>query len=128
MPVHADLLDAADTGEVQVLVHYHIDPAAEPEFRRLMDEVRRWRMRTGAHAWSLYRDFDRPEKWIESFVVLSWIEHLRQHTRTTEDDWASQKAACQLHQGVEPPRVVHLIVPRADGSIPTRDEESTFNH
>lgn len=128
MPVHADLLTADDTGEVQVLVHYHIAPTDESEFRRLLDDVRRWRLRTGAHAWCLYRDFDRPEQWVESFVVLSWIEHLRQHTRTTEDDWVYHEAAYRLHRGDEPPRVVHLIVPRADGSIPTRDEESTINH
>lgn len=128
MPVHADLLAADDTGEVQVLVHYHIHSADEPEFRGLMDDVRQWRLRTGAHAWRLYRDFDRPGQWVESFVVLSWIEHLRQHTRTTEDDWASQDAAYRLHRDDKPPRVVHLIVPRADGSIPTRDEESTRSH
>lgn len=122
MPVHADPLLDDDTGEVQVLVHYVIDPADEPEFRRLLATVRRWRLRTGAHAWSLYRDFDRPNHWIESFVVSSWVEHLRQHDRTTEDDWASQQAAYRLHRGDAPPRVVHLIAPRADGSIPTRYE------
>lgn len=128
MPVHADLLAAEDTGEVQVLVHYHIAPSDEPEFRRLLEDVRRWRLRTGAHAWSLYRDFDRPDQWVESFVVPSWVEHLRQHTRTTEDDWASQEAAHRFHRGDEPPRVVHLIVPRADGSIPTREEPDTPDH
>lgn len=120
MPVHSDPRTADDTGEVQVLVHYRIDPVDETEFRTLLQGVRRWRLRTGAHAWCLYRDFDRPDQWVESFVVSSWVEHLRQHTRTTEDDWTSQQAAYRLHRGDEPPQVVHLIVPRADGSIPTR--------
>ncbi len=128
MPVHTDPLAADDTGEVQVLVHYHIDPADEPEFRMHLQNVRRWRLRTGAHSWRLYRDFDRPGQWVESFVVSSWIEHLRQHTRTTEDDWTSQKAAHRLHRGNEQPRVVHLIVPRADGSIPTRKEQDRPDH
>lgn len=128
MPVHADLLAEDDTGEVQVLVHYHIAPVDVPEFRRLLNDVRRWRLRTGAHAWYLYRDFDRPDQWVESFVVPSWVEHLRQHKRTTEDDWASQKAAHRLHRGDEPPRVVHLIVPRADGSIPTREKPDIPDH
>lgn len=128
MPVHADPPAADDTGEVQVLVHYQIDPADEPEFRKLLQDVRRWRLRSGAHAWRLYRDFDRPGRWVESFVVSSWIEHLRQHTRTTEDDWTSQKVAYRLHRGEEPPRVVHLIVPRMDGTIPTREEMDTPDH
>jgi len=120
MPVHTISPAADDTGEVQVLVHYRIDPDDESEFRMILEGVRRWRLRTGAHAWRLYRDFDRPDQWVESFTVSSWIEHLRQHARTTEDDWTSQNAAYKLHRGDDPPRVVHLIVPRADGSIPSR--------
>ncbi len=125
MPVHDGPSAVDDTGEVQVLVRYSISVADEPEFITLLQDVRRWRLRTGAHAWSLYRDFDRPDQWVESFVVSSWIEHLRQHMRTTEDDWASQAAVYRLHRGDEPPQVVHLVVPRADGSIPTRDEGGT---
>lgn len=124
MPVHSEQPVADDTGEVQILVHYRIDPADETEFLGLLQRIRRWRLRTGAHAWCIYRDYDRPDQWIESFVVSSWVEHLRQHKRTTEEDWSLHEAAYRLHQGDEPPRVVHLIVPRADGSFPRRDEES----
>ena len=124
MPVHADPLAADDTGAVQVLVHYRIDPADDSEFRRLLDNVRRWRLRTGAHTWYLFRDYDRPDHWVESFAVPGWVEHIRQHHRTTEKDWAFHQAACKLHRGAEPPRVVHLIVPQADGSIPSHDNQN----
>jgi hypothetical protein len=83
MPVHADLLAAEDTGEVQVLVIDRIDSVDAREFRMLMHDVRRWRLCTGAHPWSLDRDFDRPDQWVESFLLSSWVEYLRQHTRTT---------------------------------------------
>ncbi len=125
MPVHAEPSEEHDTGQVQVLVQYTIDPADEAEFRRLMQQVRQSRLRTGAHAWCLYRDFDMADRWVESFIVASWVEHLRQHQRTTNDDRAAHDAAYRLHRDEDPPRIVHLVVPREDGSIPTRDDLGT---
>jgi len=131
MPAHPTPdLDTEDTGEVQVLVLYDIQPSNEPAFHDAMREIRRWRLRTGALSWSLYRDFDLPQRWVESFVVPSWHEHLRQHTRTTDEDWAAQARAFELHEGQAPPPIMHLIVPRPDGTIPINHEnpEKTSPH
>lgn len=43
-------------------------------------------------------------------------------------DLCIAEAAYPLHRGDEPPRIVHLIVPRADATIPIRDEQRTPNH
>lgn len=121
MPIHPDPdADAGDTGEVQVLVLYDIEPENEEAFHEAMREIRGWRLRTGAFAWTLYRDLDHAHRWVESFVVPSWHEHLRQHGRTTDEDWTAQAKAHALHNGESPPPIMHLIVPRPDGSIPSR--------
>lgn len=51
-------------------------PAA---FLAAMQQLRRSRRRTGAMSWELYRDGDRPVRFVELFRVPSWQEHLRQH-------------------------------------------------
>ncbi len=48
-----------------------------------MRRVERHRRRTGAYRWGLYRDLAEPDRFIETFYVESWGEHLRQHRRTT---------------------------------------------
>jgi hypothetical protein len=48
-----------------------------------MRVVERHRRRTGAYQWGLYRDLADPDRFLESFVVDSWAEHLRQHQRGT---------------------------------------------
>lgn len=125
MPTHpGPNPEIGDTGEVQVLILYDIDPENEEPFHEAMREIRRWRLRTGAITWTLYRDFDHPQRWVESFVVPSWHEHLRQHARTTDEDWSAQSRAHALHNGDSPPQITHLIVPGPNGSIPSRYDNS----
>ncbi len=107
-----------DTGPVQVLVIYQIDERDREEFVRRMEAVRRWRLRTGSYSWSLYRDMGEASSWVESFSVRSWHEHLRQHQRTTMEDWGVRERAMAMHRGQSPPLVRHLVVPRRDGSVP----------
>src|SRR5262249_28160016 len=52
-------------------------------FAEAMRQVERHRRRTGAYRWGLFRDLATPNQFIETFVVESWGEHLRQHRRTT---------------------------------------------
>lgn len=119
MPVHTyPDHDAADSGPVQVLIHYDIAASDQTRFMTLMEDLRRWRLRTGAHSWALYRDLDVPQRWVESFSVSSWHEHLRQHLRTTEDDYATQQAVFALHHGEGKPRITHLVTPGPGGNLP----------
>lgn len=56
-------------------------------------------------------DAERPERWVEYFLVHSWLEHLRQHHRMTEADRTVQARINAYHEGREPPPVRHLIAP-----------------
>ena len=61
-----------------------------------MRKVGRVRRRTGARRWGLWHDPASPERFLETFVVDSWEEHLRQHQRVTATDRALEDAARAL--------------------------------
>lgn len=63
---------------------YRIDPAKAAEFHRLITALRRSRLRDGAYAWHLYRPLEEEGVLRETFLLHSWLDHLRQHERVTE--------------------------------------------
>jgi MFS family permease len=69
----------ADAGPILVTVEFLVSPERQAAFLEAMDQLRRSRRRTGASRWELYRDGDRPDRFVEVFSVPSWEEHLRQH-------------------------------------------------
>jgi hypothetical protein len=79
-----------------------------------MQELRLIRRRDGAVSWGLFHDAADPQRYVESFVVESWIEHLRQHQRATASDFEASNRVRAYHLGSEPPRVSHLISADAD--------------
>ena len=70
-------------GPVLVTVMYEVPGDDVDAFTEAMRLVERHRRRTGAFRWGLYRDLATPHRFIETFTVESWGEHLRQHRRTT---------------------------------------------
>ena len=92
-----------------VTVEYEIDPADAEAFARAMRALGRIRLRDGALRWGLWADAARPGRYLESFVVESWLEHLRQHERVTAADRDVQRLAHTFHRGAEPPRVTHFV-------------------
>src|SRR5262249_45380531 len=98
-----------DSGPVLVTVDYAVDPSQVDAFTRAMHHVRRIRLRDGAFEWSLFADYAEPTRFTEVFLVKSWLEHLRQHERTTVDDRDLVNEAKRFHIGAEPPVVRHLI-------------------
>lgn len=99
-----------DAGPVLVTVEYTIAPEREPAFLAATDELRRSRRRTGAFRWELYRDGERPDRFIEIFAVSSWDEHLAQHEgRLTAADHSAEQAALALSD--PPARADHLLPP-----------------
>jgi predicted MFS family arabinose efflux permease len=74
---------AHDDGPVLVTVTYRVPTERLDEFAALMEPVEQHRRRTGGFRWGIYRDLAVPDRFIETFLVASWAEHLRQHHRTT---------------------------------------------
>jgi MFS family permease len=98
-----------DDGPVLITVEYQVDQADAEHFVLAMEELARIRRRDGAYRWDLYADLERPGYYLETFVVDSWSEHLRQHGRLTVDDLELTRLTRSFHQGAEPPVVRHLL-------------------
>ncbi len=113
-------------GPVVVTVEYRIDPARWSDFARAMRRVRRIRRRDGAIRWELMRDVSDPARYTESFVVESWVEHMRQHERVTVADLAVLDKAKSFHVGAAPPRVTHYIAePFSQRNHPASQEKTS---
>jgi MFS family permease/quinol monooxygenase YgiN len=73
-------------GPVLVTVEYEVEPRNADEFLEALHKFARVRRRDGASRWGVYRDTEHPTHYVETFIVESWAEHLRQHERLTRGD------------------------------------------
>ena len=108
LPEYADEIEK-DSGPVMVRIGYRIAAGDQAEFYRLMQDMRRIRLRDGAYFWEIFLDPDHPGHLIEVFVVNSWLDRLRQQQRATLADQNLRRQIRALHQGPEPPTVDYLI-------------------
>jgi MFS family permease len=99
----------AERGPVMVTVAYRIDPQRTREFTQAMIELARVRRRDGAMRWGLFEDVATPGCYLETFLVESWVEHLRQHERATVTDRAVWDRVRSFHRSESPPAVSHLV-------------------
>lgn len=98
-----------DRGPVLVTVEYRVDPADADAFLAAMEGLRGSRRRGGAYAWGVFEDAAAAGRYLECFVVESWLDHLRQHARVTAGDQALQDAVRRYHRGETRPPVVHWL-------------------
>jgi MFS family permease len=103
-----------DSGPVMITVEYKIDPSRAEEFRSVMHKLRSSRLRDGAMQWNLFQDSTVPGRYLECFLVDSWLEHLRQHERVTATDRALQDQVRNFHRGASDPVVSHFVSERTD--------------
>ena len=91
---------AHDDGPVLVTVAYRVSTDKLAEFAALMRPVERHRRRTGGFRWGVYRDLAEPDRFVETFLVASWAEHLRQHhRRTASSDQMLGRLRPYIHPG-----------------------------
>jgi MFS family permease len=98
----------ADRGPVLVTVEYFIDPAARDAFVDAISKLAQERRRNGAFEWGVFEDAAQAGRFLETFMLDSWMEHLRQHERVTNTDRRRQDAVNRF-QTEGSPRVTHLI-------------------
>ncbi len=106
-PVLSREIDA-DRGPVLVTIEYLIDPRNRDAFLALLERFAHERRRDGAYAWGVYEDAAQEGRFLETFVVGSWLEHLRQHERVTHADRLMQEAVHRFHREGTP-TVTHFI-------------------
>ena len=100
---------APEAGRVVVTIEYIIQPGQAEEFRQLMQESRRSRMRQGARGWSLLHSMSQPERFVEQIIDESWTEHLRRFDRVTAYDVSLRDRKLAFHVGEGPPRVTRYF-------------------
>jgi len=98
-----------ERGPVLVTVEYRIDPAKSGEFARTAFGLRAIRRRDGAIRWGLFQDLADPSRWVETFVVETWVEHLRQHERVTVEDQRLEEEVRAFQVDGEAPMVKHYV-------------------
>lgn len=102
-----------DRGPVLITVDYRIDPQRTAAFLAALRGFSQERLRDGAYQWGVYEDVAETGRFVESFLVPSWLEHERQHHRVSRDDAALQGRVREFHLGAEPPKVDHFVAPAA---------------
>ena len=75
-----------DRGPVLVTVEYRIALQNRKAFLLALEKMERERRRDGAYAWGVFEDTAEEGRFLETFLVESWLEHLRQHERVTNAD------------------------------------------
>jgi MFS family permease len=97
-----------DRGPVLVTVEYRIDSKDRDAFLIALGKLARERRRDGAYAWRVFEDIAEEGRFVETFLVDSWVEHLRQHERVTQADRELQELVNRF-QIDGAPKVTHLI-------------------
>ena len=97
-----------DRGPVLVTTEYRIEPANRDAFLTALEGLAREHRRDGAYDWGVFEDAAEEGRLLETFVVDSWLEHLRQHQRVTNADRLLQEKVHRFHLG-DGPKVTHFI-------------------
>jgi hypothetical protein len=98
----------ADRGPVLVTIEYRIAPDRRGDFLAAIRGFEQQRRRDGAYSWDVFEDAAESGRFLETFMVASWLEHLRQHQRVTNADRVAQDAIREFGAVAEP-KVTHFI-------------------
>jgi MFS family permease len=104
-----------EDGPVLVTVEYRVRAEDYAEFTHAIHQLRSVRMRDGVIRWGVFRDTAAPDRIIETFVVESWLEFLRERERMTTSDRAIRDRVRDYHQGEAPPAASFMIYARETG-------------
>jgi MFS family permease len=108
-PVVSHSIEGAD-GPVLITIEYRVARAQDRRaFLAALDELQHERLRDGANVWGVFEDTSQAGRFLETFLVASWTEHLRQHQRVTKADYVLQERVIALLQ--QDPQITHFIAP-----------------
>ena len=109
--VHEEV--APTRGPVLVSIEYRIDLASAAEFLAVLHELSSERLRDGAYQWGVFEDVAQPGRYVETFLLASWEEQVRQYHRLSHDDAEREARVTRFHQGKQAPVVTYLVAPKA---------------
>ena len=98
----------SDRGPVMVTIEYRINPRDRDAFLAALAKLADERRRDGAFNWNVFEDVAQEGRFVEAFLLDSWLQHLRQHERVSNADRQLQDAVHGFHLDGTP-RVTHLV-------------------
>ncbi len=97
------------SGPVFITISYYVQPAFEGPFVELMNRIAATRRASGTIAWDLLRHGAEPNLWLETNLVASWDEHLRQRDRQTAEAQQMEQELRAFRRPGEEPCVTHWL-------------------
>lgn len=104
-----EVLPKSEQGPIMVTIEYTVSPENADAFRVAMQDLRQIRLREGAFFWSLFHDIEKHKKFVECFMMESWLEHLRYHERISISDRRIQAKILTFHELEQRPKVHHFV-------------------
>src|SRR5262245_54074762 len=96
-------------GPVLVTVEYRINPRDRDQFIAAMAQLGYESQGNGAYGWVVSEDSASEGRMLETFLVESWLEHLRQRERVTNEDRVLQDLVNQFQTEDVMPKITHFI-------------------
>lgn len=96
-------------GPILVVVEYSVEPERLDDFLNAMGSLKKIRMRDGAFRWNLFRETSDPQRFIESFIVETWAEYMRQQERFTVSDGGIVDIVHSCQKAGEPLIIRHFV-------------------
>jgi predicted MFS family arabinose efflux permease len=83
-------------GPVLVTLEYTVDDEHRVAFLKGLDELRHERKRDGAFAWGCFEDISVTGRFVETFLIESWLELMHARERVTNADKMLEERVNQL--------------------------------
>ena len=93
-----------------VTVEYNVKPDQGSAFMKALSALKTIRLRDGAIRWNLLHNMTDPHQYVESFIVESWVEYLRQVERLTVSDQEVLDRVHAFNDGGEGANVRHFVL------------------
>jgi MFS family permease len=104
-----------EQGPVLISIEYRIRVDEAAEFTHAIHALRAVRMRDGAIRWGVYQDTAQPERYVENFVMTSWLDFLRARERMTAADVVLRDRVRSFQRDGTEPVISRMIYARETG-------------
>lgn len=98
-------------GPVLVTVEYRVEAKDRAEFLSILDELGHERKRDGAFAWNVFEDAADRGRFLETFLIQTWLELMHARERVTNADRMLEEQVRRLLK--DPAHVTLLVAPEA---------------
>jgi len=111
-----------DQGPVLVVDEYRIDSRNREDFLDALRKFTHHRRRDGPYEWGVFEDAAGAGRFLETFLVESWLDHLKQHERVAHADRLLQDAVQGFHVRGTPKAMHFVSAAPGKASVPKEEQ------